>query len=156
MTPSSSAPILGDSSSEFALAVTKYLLSKQLYMKLARAITQIVCPKVDLSADRILKFTFSARREERSSAEPASRCFFDNVHPILLPKPDNRTTLHSHSYNPPVAIPSTDPAIDRTLLSPPAIIDSSAVTFHLHWFLIKRIQSSPSCQSHHVRTFAIS
>ena len=41
VTPSSSAPVLGDSSLEFAMAMTNYLLSQQLYAKLGCAITQI-------------------------------------------------------------------------------------------------------------------
>lgn len=47
VTPSSSAPILGDSSSQFALVMTNHLLSQRLYMKLGHAITQIVCPEAD-------------------------------------------------------------------------------------------------------------
>lgn len=47
VTPSSSAPVLGDSSSEFALDMTNYLLSQQLYMKLGYAISQIVRPEVN-------------------------------------------------------------------------------------------------------------
>ena len=46
VTPSSSAPVLGDSSSEFALIMTSYLLSQQLYAKLGHAISQIVSPEV--------------------------------------------------------------------------------------------------------------
>ena len=44
VTPSSSASVLGDSSSEFALRMTNYLLSQRLYMKLGCAIAQIVSP----------------------------------------------------------------------------------------------------------------
>lgn len=46
VTPSSSAPVLGDSSSEFALIMTSYLLSQQLYAKLGHAISQIVSPEI--------------------------------------------------------------------------------------------------------------
>ena len=49
VTPSSSAPVLGDSSSEFALTMTGFLLSRQLYAKLGHAITQIVRPEVNFS-----------------------------------------------------------------------------------------------------------
>jgi hypothetical protein len=51
VTPSSAAPVFGDSSSEFALVMTNHLLSQQLYMKLGHAITQIVCPEVNFSAN---------------------------------------------------------------------------------------------------------
>ena len=46
VTPSGSASVLGDSSSEFSLVMTNYLLSQQLYTKLGHAITQIVSPDV--------------------------------------------------------------------------------------------------------------
>ena len=51
VTPSSSAPVLGDSSSEFALLMTNYLLSQQLYAKLGHAITQIVSQEVNFSSN---------------------------------------------------------------------------------------------------------
>ena len=47
ITPSSSAPVLGDSSPEFALTMANHLLSQRLYAKLGHAITQIVSPEVD-------------------------------------------------------------------------------------------------------------
>ncbi|KAF9647283.1 HECT-domain-containing protein [Thelephora ganbajun] len=47
ITPSSSAPALGGSSSEFAIAMTNYLLSQQLYAKLGHAVTQIPTEKKD-------------------------------------------------------------------------------------------------------------
>lgn len=51
VTPSGAAPVFGDSSSEFAFIMTNHLLSQQLYMKLGHAITQIVCPEVNLSTN---------------------------------------------------------------------------------------------------------
>lgn len=109
VTPSSSAPTVGDSSSQLALAMMNHLLSQQLYTKLGHAITQIVRHRVDLSADVHNPYVFyiPARREERSSTKPTSRYFSDNIHVILLERPDDRAIIHSHSYNPLTAIPPT-------------------------------------------------
>lgn len=51
VTPSCSAPVLGDSSSEFALTMVNYLLSQQLYTKIGHAITQIVSPEINFPSN---------------------------------------------------------------------------------------------------------
>jgi hypothetical protein len=143
VTPSSSTPVLGDSGSEFALTMTTYLLSQQLYARLGHAIAQIVSPELNFPPNYNTS-TFAARREERPSSKSTPHHFSDNIDAILLSKSDNRATVHSHSYDPPITLSPTTYTTERTLFSPPSIIDSSPVTSHLHWILTQRSKSTPN------------
>jgi len=154
VTPSSSASILGNSSSEFALVMTNHLLSHQLYMKLGHAITQIVGPETNFSVT-IADIHARSLREERSSTESASHRFSDHIHVVLASKSVNRVTTHTHSYNS-LLLPAY--RLQHWENSPLAFRCLRSICYHLtpSLLFVQRIQSSSNCQSHGIRAVALS